>query len=214
MKHFYPYLLCIGVIIGFVICAGCAGTSQSGNGQKAAATTVATPVPLSAPVTTATTSAYKATPAPTAKKEGVLYDTTVVMQWDDFKLINLQEEFGVPYLYPDEQYKLTVSTAAGPNAGHVNALILDEIDMQLFKVKHPVWDPYTKAWVYEGIGPVAQLNDVMSAQSKTFKIKKQGWYYLGLDDRQLLENQPGASGGGDKQYKVPAFEVYVKIAKI
>ena len=89
-------------------------------------------------------------------------------------------------------------TAAPPAGGgvNVNVLIVDENDQIGFREIRPKWDIVQKSWVYAGIVPLIQLNDVTGAVEKTATIKTQSIYYICVDDRK-------ESGTSDAIYQVP-----------
>ena len=86
-------------------------------------------------------------------------DTTIGVRFNDFTCINIQDQIGAMYLYPDQ--KITV-TAAPPAGGGVNpnVLVVDENDQIGLRQIKPQWDVVQKTWVYAGIVPVIQFNDV------------------------------------------------------
>jgi hypothetical protein len=175
-----------------VLLAGAAGCSTAP--QAAPATPAPTPVPTAAtqpPGVIATT--------PVAKTADV--DTTIGVKFNEYTCLDVQGEMGVEYLYPDQQYTLSATTP-GANSVNVNILFLDTNDNLKFRETEPVWDSVTKKWVYAGLVPLARFDDVNGPVQKTFTIKKQGKYYICVDDRK-------ESGVSDRIYQVP-----VKLLKI
>jgi len=85
---------------------------------------------------------------------------------------------------------------------NVNILLLKVDDYDKLQTVRPSWDAIKKTWVYEGIAPLVQLNDISSPQEKTITIKNQGKYYLCVDDRK-------ESGVNDAIFRVP-----VKITRL
>jgi hypothetical protein len=73
---------------------------------------------------------------------------------------------------------------------------VDENDQVGLRQIEPKWDVVKKSWVYEGIVPVIQLNDVTGPVAKTVTIKTQSKYYICVDDRK-------ESGTSDTIYQVP-----------
>ena len=177
-------------------------------------TVIVTPTGKITPFVTPT----KATPSPTSvytglvltsskKSNQVILDETYVAQYNNWYCTDVQEAIGQPYLYPDETYKMTVSSSASTRGGHTNILLLQDNDYQLFKTISPRWDDLNKKFVYDGIVPIVLFSDVMSQRSKLFSVKTTGKYYICLDDRQY------SSEGFKLQTSAPAFEAYVKLIK-
>ena len=162
---------------------------NTGSGPVAPGTTRAPGVPpvpsyTLAPVTTS----YQAT------KTSSL-DTTIDIHFNDFYCMDIQKGFGVDYLYPDQ--KLTI-WATSPASGtiNVNVLLLNVNDYEKIQTVRPAWDAIRKTWVYDGIAPLVQLNDISIPQEKTITIKNQGKYFLCADDRK-------ESGINDAIFRVP-----------
>jgi hypothetical protein len=108
-------------------------------------------------------------------------DTTINLHFNEYNCLDVQQELGVVYLNPDQQYTIRVSP---PDVtASVNLLLIDVGDRERLQVSPPAWNAITKTWDYEGIVPLLQFNDVSSPQVKTVTIKKQGKYYLCADDR-------------------------------
>lgn len=133
------------------------------------------PTVTAAPVTSTQVSA--AAPVKTAD-----IDTKISVRYNDYACLNIQQELGKEYLYPDEKYTLYASPA-GVSGVNVNVLLVDENDSLGMRQIKPVRDDVQKKWVYEGIVPVAQFNDISSPVEKTFTIKAQSKYYICVDDR-------------------------------
>jgi hypothetical protein len=165
--------------------AGCTSTQTPGAAAPAPAGTVA-PAPQQAAAPSAVAGAV-------TKSANI--DTTIGVRFNDFTCINIQDQIGAPYLYPDQKITLT---AAPPSGGgvNVNVLVVDENDQIGFRQIAPQWDAVQKTWVYAGIVPLIQLNDVTSPVAKTVTIKTQSKYYLCVDDRK-------ESGSRDTIYQVP-----------
>ena len=168
-----------------VLAAGCTTTQNAGTAPAVTGAEVGQPAPTSPATGQAAT--------PTVKSSGI--DTTVNVHFNDYACLDIQKELGVEYLYPDQ--KLTIgATSPGSGTVNVNVLLLDVTDnMRLRQIK-PSWDIVKKSWVYEGIVPIIQFNDITTPQEKTVTIKDQGKYYLCVDDRK-------ETGTGDAYYKVP-----------
>jgi len=107
----------------------------------------------------------------------------------------------VDYLYPDQKYTIWATTPGSGNV-NVNVLLLKVGDYEKIQNVRPVWDAVKKTWVYEGIAPLIQLNDISTPQEKTITIKNQGKYFLCADDRK-------ESGVNDAILRVP-----VKITRL
>jgi len=176
------------VMVIVLICAAGCTTPQ----QPAAATVTPAPTPAapSSGVITATAAIKTAN-----------IDTTIGVRFNDYACLDVQKEMGVSYLYPDEKYTLSATT---PGAGtvNVNILFLDTNDHIAIQAVQPKWDSVSRKWVYEGIVPLAQFNDVTAPVQKTFTIKDQGKYFICVDDRK-------ETGVNDAIFQVP-----VKLLKI
>jgi hypothetical protein len=157
----------------------------------------ATPAETPAPAATTNADVQRTTIA--AKTADI--DTVVLVRFNDYACLNVQAELGRDYLYPDEKYRLTAAPpgVAGVN---VNILFLDENDQLGLREIRPKWDTVQKKWVYDGIVPLAQFNDITGPVEKTFTIKTQSKYYICVDDRK-------ETGLNDAMLKVP-----VKLLKI
>ena len=167
------YLCLVTVLVILLVCATGCTTSQAPAATKApAATTTSTGSPQN-PV---------ATPAATAAAKTANIDTMVNVHFNDIACVDIQNEMGVTYLYPDQKYKVT---AASPNAAsvNVNVVVVDENDKLILGQTRPQWDAVQKTWLYPGLVPVAQFNDITVPQEKTFTIKTQSKYYICVDDR-------------------------------
>jgi len=156
------------LLVIIVLMAGC--TSP----QPAATTPQPTPV-----ATMAATSEF---PATTIAIKTADIDTTVNVHFNDFACLDVQKELGKAYLYPDEKYTL-YAASPGVSGVNVNVLFVDENDSLGIREIKPKWDAVQKKWVYEGIVPLAQFNDITVPQEKTFTVKTQSKYYICVDDR-------------------------------
>ena len=185
----YALLFTVLVILLAWVC-GCTTTPNTGAGPAA---TTAPGVPPK-PSYTEVTSAYQA-----AKSSGL--ETTIDIHYNDFNCLDLQKELGVDYLYPDQMYTIW---ATSPSSGtiNVNVLLLKVNDYEKIQTVRPSWDTVKKTWVYDGISPLIQLNDISIPQEKTITIKNQGKYFLCADDRK-------ESGINDAIFRVP-----VKITRL
>ncbi|MDD1692739.1 MAG: hypothetical protein LUQ05_06100 [Methanoregula sp.] len=185
----YALLFTVLVILLAWVC-GCTTTPNTGTGPAA---TTAPGVPPR-PSYTEATSAYQA-----AKSSGL--ETTINIHYNDFNCLDLQKELGVDYLYPDQMYTIW---ATSPSSGtiNVNVLLLKVNDYEKIQTVRPSWDTVKKTWVYDGISPLIQLNDISIPQEKTITIKNQGKYFLCADDRK-------ESGINDAIFRVP-----VKITRL
>jgi len=172
------------LIVVLIFSAGC--TSQPAPGAVAG-------TPQVSPGTPSQSSAAAPAATPAAKGSGV--DTTVNVHFNDYACIDLQKEMGTDYLYPDQKYTLQASSP-GSGSVNVNVLLLDVNDNLKIRQIKPAWDTVKKAWVYDGLVPLAQFNDLTTPQQKTITIKNQGMYYLCVDDRK-------ETGVGDTLYQVP-----------
>ena len=166
--------------------AGCTSTQTPGAAATSGSSGTVAPAPQQA--------AAPSTVAGAVTKSANI-DTTIGVKFNDFTCINIQDQIGATYLYPDQ--KITV-TAAPPAGGGVNpnVLVVDENDQIGLRQITPQWDAVQKTWVYAGIVPVIQFNDVTGPVAKTITIKTQSKYYLCVDDRK-------ESGSSATIYQVP-----------
>jgi len=178
------------VLVVLVCAAGCT-TAPATNPASG------TPAPAPAAVPAGGMSAGVISTVPAAKTADI--DTTIGVHFNDYACLDVQKEMGVSYLYPGEKYTLSATT---PGSVNVNIIFLDTNDHIALQAVHPKWDSVNKIWVYEGIVPVVQFNDVTGPVQKSFTIKNQGKFYLCADDRK--EN-----GVSDVIYQVP-----VKLLKL
>ncbi len=154
-------------------------------------TTSTAPAPATTPVTSASTTVS----ATSAAVKTAAIDTTINVRFDDMACLNVQEAIGKDYLYPDQKYTLYVSPP-GVSGVNVNVLFVDENDNLGLREIEPKWDGVQKKWVYEGIVPLAQFDDVSTPVEKTFTIKSQSKYYICVDDRK-------ETGVNDATIRVP-----------
>jgi len=169
------------LIILVVLIAGCTTNTA------APATPQATPAPAAA-----ATSEF---PVPTAAVKTADIDTTITVRFNDFACLDVQEELGKAYLYPGEKFTLSAASPAVSGV-NVNVLFVDENDSLIVREIMPQWDAVQKKWVYQGIVPLAQFNDITIPQEKTFTIKTQSKYYICVDDRK-------EAGVNDMMLRVP-----------
>jgi hypothetical protein len=172
------------LLVVLALVAGC--TSP----QAPASPSTATPASGSSTSTQAAASANTAAPVKTAD-----IDTTINVHYGDFACLNVQDELGKTYLYPDEKFKLSAASPGVSNV-NVNVIFVDENDSLGIRQIKPEWDSVQKKWVYEGIVPVVQFNDITVPVDKTFIIKSQSKYYICVDDRK-------ESGSSDVMLRVP-----------
>jgi hypothetical protein len=133
------------------------------------------------------------TPSTQAATSGL--DTSISVHYNDYSCIDVTQGLGVTYLNPGEQYTIQANSP-GSNTINVNVLLLNVNDYQKIIEVKPEWDPVNKVWVYAGLVPLVQFNDVTVPQEKTVTIKTQGKYYLCADDRK-------ETGAGQNLYQVP-----------
>jgi hypothetical protein len=153
------------------------------------------PAPQATPTVAAAagTPASVATAATTAKSADI--DTVITVRYNDFACLNVQTELGKAYLYPDEKFTLSAASPGVSNV-NVNVVFVDENDSLGIRQIKPQWDAVQKKWVYEGIVPVVQFNDITVPVEKTFTIKTQSKYYICVDDRK-------ETGSSDAMLRVP-----------
>lgn len=149
---------------------------------------------LQSPSTATAQGSYQI-PLATRSAQAADIDTTINVRFNDIACLDVQQALGITYLYPDQKFKLS---ATSPGAGmiNVNVLFVDENDQLGIRQIRPQWDVVRKVWVYEGIVPVVQFNDITNPVEKTFTIKSQSKYYICADDRK-------ESGTNDITYRVP-----------
>jgi hypothetical protein len=191
IMRFERYSLIAGVMVILLACV-CGCTTTPTTTPVAVTTTVPGVPPV--PSYTQVTSAYQA-----AKNTGL--ETTIDTHFNDYKCLDIQNALGVDYLYPDQKYTIWATSPAGGTI-NVNILFLKVDDFEKIQNVRPNWDTVKKTWVYDGISPLIQLNDVSVPQEKTVTIKNQGKYFLCADDRK-------ESGINDAIFRVP-----VKITRL
>jgi hypothetical protein len=185
------YQTYIGIFVLLVILLTCtAGCTQS-SPQTAAQKSGSNPSEPGNPLVSSTSPA----PASTQTARSARIDTTIDIHTNDFNCLDIQKELGVDYLYPDQKYSVW-ATSPGNGPGNVNVLVIDVTDRDRIQTSTPVWDAVKKTWIYEGLVPIVQFNDVTVPRETTFTIKKQGKYYLCADDRK-------ATGTNDVILRVP-----------
>ena len=189
----YTFLFA-GLVIALALIIGCTTPGPSpGAGAPAPAATAQQAAPqqqgYSPPASPQQTS------APSAPASGGGIDTTINVHSNDFACLDIQKGLGVDYLYEDQKFNVQVGLPTNGRA-NVNALFLDTEDKVKLLSVPPKFDDVKKVWVYEGLVPLLQFNDITTPQQKTITIKRQGGFYLCIDDRK-------ESGGPDVTYQVP-----------
>ena len=182
------YVLIAVLVLFLAIAAGCTTPQQ-------------TPAATQAPAATAPAAAQQTYSAPAATRAASTadIDTVINVHTNELSCMNVQDQMGVDYLYPDQKYKLEAAPPAG-NAVAVNILFVDTTNQMRLREVEPKFERNT--WVYDGVVAVVKIADVASPVEKTFTIKDQGKYYLCADDRK-------ESGVADAVYRVP-----VKLTKL
>lgn len=178
----FVWLLAAFLVIA-ALAAGCTAPQVPGTPPQATPSAPGTAAP-------ATAAPVSATVAKTAD-----IDTTINVHYNDFACFNVQNELGKTYLYPDEKYTLYAASPGVPGV-NVNVVFVDENDSLRIREMKPVWDAVQKRWVYEGIVPLAQFNDITVPVEKTFTVKTQSKYYICVDDRK-------ETGVNDVMLRVP-----------
>ena len=176
------------LVITLVLAAGCTTPSA----PAAAPAPAATSAPA-APVSNPSSPSAPASAPTAAASSGV--NQKINVHFNDVSCIDVQQALGVDYLYPDQKYTVYAAPPAD-NSVNVNILFIDTTDHTKLTAVKPVWDTVHNAWVYDGLVPIVQFNDVTTPQSKTITIKNQGQYYLCADDRK-------ETGSGDNTIQVP-----------
>ncbi|HII99698.1 MAG TPA: hypothetical protein HA272_10720 [Methanoregula sp.] len=169
------------LLILVMLMAGCTTNTA------APVTPQATPAPAAA-----TSSGF---PVTTAAVKTADIDTTIPVRFNDFACLDVQNELKKAYLYPGEKFTLSAASP-GVSGVNVNVLFLDENDQLGVRNIRPQWDTVQKKWVYEGIVPLVQFNDITTPVEKTFTIKTQSKYYICADDRK-------ETGSNDVMLQVP-----------
>jgi hypothetical protein len=184
--HGYSVLFVVVVVL-LAIAAGCTTSQQQ--------TTAATQAPqvTAAPATYQTPLATSSAKAASVAKADV--DTSIKVQFNNYGCINVQDLLGTTYLYPDDKFKIEAAPP-GANTINVNVLFVDDTDHTKFIAIKPKWNDVGKNWLYEGIVPLVQFNDVTTSVEKSFTIKRQSKYYICADDRK-------EAGTQDITYQVP-----------
>ena len=182
------YLCIFTVLVILLACtAGC--TAPQAPSQKTGTVTQ----PPADPVITGTSQP----PATVQSTRTPGIDTTINIHFNDFNCLDVTKELGLEYLYPDQKYTVwATSPASGSVNVNVNVLFIGIADKEKIQTVKPVWDAVKKSWVYEGLVPIVQFNDITTPQEKTITIKEQGKYYLCADDRK-------ESGINDAMLRVP-----------
>jgi len=182
-----------GLVIALAIVAGCT-TQNSSPGAPAPAATAQPGTPQQ-PVYTRQPGNLQQTTAPPGSASSGGIDTTINVHSNDYACLDLQKGLGVDYLYEDQKYTVWVGLPLNGRAS-VNALVVDTEDKVKMLSVPPKYDEVNKVWAYEGLVPLLQFNDITTPQQKTITIKRQGGFYLCIDDRK-------ESGGQDIVYQVP-----------
>jgi hypothetical protein len=181
--------LIVLLVASMVLVAGCTVPTTSPAAPQAPAATAAPAAPQ-APVATQS----QGSAATSAASSGGV-DTTVNVHSNDFTCFDIQKGLGVDYLYADQKFNVWVGLPMNGKV-NVNALVLDTEDKTKMGSVPPKFDDVKKSWVYEGLVPLLQFNDITTPQQKTITIKRQGQFYLCIDDRK-------ETGGQDVTYQVP-----------
>jgi hypothetical protein len=173
--RFHTYIGIFALLVILLTCiAGCTQSSPQTTTQKSGSVPQAPANPL--------ISSTSLTPASTQITRTAGIDTAIDIHFNDFNCLDVQQELGVDYLYPDQKYHLWASSPESGTAS-VNVLFIDVSDKDRIQTSPPVWDAAKKTWIYEGLVPIIQFNDVTIPRETTITIKKQGKYYLCADDR-------------------------------
>jgi hypothetical protein len=154
--------------------AGCTQSSPQTAAQKSGSSPQVPGNPL--------ISGTSQTPALTQTARSAGIDTTIDIHSNDFNCLDVQQKLGVDYLYPDQKYTVWASSPES-GIGSVNVLFIDVSDKDRIQTSPPLWDAVKKIWIYEGLVPIVQFNDVVTPRETTITIKKQGKYFLCADDR-------------------------------
>jgi len=190
--RFERYSFLFAVLLILLACvSGCTTTQNAGTGSAGPVATTAAP---SSPT-------YTQVPSATLGAGSRGIETTINIHSKNFYCLDLPKLLGADYLYPDQKFTIW-ATSPGSGTVNVNVLLLKVDDYEKIQTVIPAWDAVKKTWVYEGIAPLVQLNDISTPQEKTVTIKNQGKYFLCADDRH-------ESGGNDALFQIP-----VKITRL
>lgn len=159
------------IVLIMAITAGCTTPAKT-----PVVTVTQTPLATAPPQTYQTAIATRSASTPHV-------DTTVDVKTHGLTCINIGDRLGVTYLYPDQKFKLEAASP-GANTINVNVLFVDENDNLKLREIEPRRDTIKNIWVYDGIVPLVQFNDITIPVEKTFTIKRQSKYYICADDRQ------------------------------
>jgi len=185
LREYSPLFAVLVLLLACI--SGCTMTQNTGTGSFTPVTTTVAVATLS-PVSTQSSSATQV-----AISSGI--DTTINIHYNDYLCLDVQKALGSDYLYPDQKFNIWATSPASGTV-NVNVLLLTASDYEKIQIIKPAWDALKKSWVYEGVAPLVQFNDITTPQEKTITIKTQGKYYLCADDRK-------ESGTNDAVYLVP-----------
>jgi hypothetical protein len=173
--RFHSYIGIFAILVILLTCiAGCTESSPMTTAQKSGSSPQ---VPGNPPI-----SGTSPAPASTQTARSAGIETTIDIHSNDFNCLDVQQKLGVAYLDPDQKYTVWASSPVS-GIGSVNVLFIDVSDRDRIQNSPPVWDAVKKTWIYEGLVPIVQFNDVTVPRETTITIKKQGKYYLCADDR-------------------------------
>jgi hypothetical protein len=179
----YFVLIAVFVIL-LAVAAGCTTPQQAPAATQAPQSTAA---PQQAPSSVA--------PAATRAAQSPALDMTINVHRNELVCIDIQEQMGTDYLYPDQKFRLDV-TSAGANTINPTIVLVDKNNEFRIREVEREWNTVQKTWVYDGVVTVLRLSDITKTTQKEFTIKDQGKYYLCADDRK-------ESGSQDTVYQVP-----------
>ncbi len=187
MRYRGYFFLIVLFVASLVLVAGCTAPTTSPASTAPVAT--ASQPAAQQPVSTAGQTIAPSAPAATG------IDTTINVHYNDYACFDLQKGLGVDYLFEDQKYTVWVGLPTNGRAS-VNALVLDTEDKMKMGNVPPKFNEVSKLWVYDGLVPLLQFNDITTPQQKTITIKRQGQFYLCIDDRK-------ETGGSDVTLQVP-----------
>lgn len=182
--HGYFVLIAVLVVL-LAVAAGCTTPTQ----PAAATQAPAAQQPQQA------TAQQAPTAAPAARPPSAALDTSINVHRNELVCIDIQEQLGVDYLYPDQKFRLEV-TSAGANTINPTIALVDKNNEFRIREVERQWNNVQKTWVYDGVVTVVRLSDVTKPTQKEFTIRDQGKYYICADDR-------GETGSQDTVYQVP-----------
>jgi hypothetical protein len=108
--------------------------------------------------------------------------TLIQTPYNGIACLDVQKITGTERLNSGEKYTLSTTLLAS-DIVNVNLLIVDSKDRTKLETLKPKLNLTNKIWIYEGIHPLVQINDLNGPEVKNITITVPGQYYLCADDR-------------------------------